>query len=59
METIRRREFSGSWIWFAIMFLSGFGIPFAVLYLIENTVEIETHVPNAEAAWEKIRAKKL
>jgi hypothetical protein len=59
MEKIRRREFSGSWIWFAIMFLSGFGISFAVLYLIENTVEIETHVPNAEAAWEKIRAKKL
>jgi len=58
MEKIRRREFAGSWIWFTIFSLSGIGIPFAVLYLIENTIEIETLVPNAEAAWEKIRDKK-
>lgn len=58
MDTIRRREFHGSWLWFAVLCLTGVGIPFAVLYLIENTVEIETQVKDGESAWEKIRERK-
>ena len=58
MDTIRRREFHGNWLWFALLCLSGVGIPFAVLYLIENTVEIETEVKDGESAWEKIREQK-
>jgi hypothetical protein len=58
MDTIRRREFHGSWLWFAVLCLTGVGIPFAVIYLIENTVEIETQVKDGESAWEKIRERK-
>jgi hypothetical protein len=58
MDTIRRREFHGSWLWFAVLCLTGVGLPFAVLYLIEHTVEIETQVKDGESAWEKIRAKR-
>lgn len=55
MDKIRRREFAGSWLIFAILCLTGVGIPFAVLYLVNHTVEIESEVTDAEAAWAKIR----
>lgn len=58
MDKIRRREFCGSWLWFAVLGLSAIGIPFAVLYLIDNTVEIETEVKDGEAAWDEIRKRR-
>ena len=58
MDRLRRREFHGSWVWFAVLCLTGIGIPFAVLYLIDNTVEIETELKDGEGSWEKIRKQR-
>jgi hypothetical protein len=51
-----RREFTGSRTIFAILALTGIGVPFAVLYLVDNTVEIHTRVENGEEAFAKIQA---
>jgi hypothetical protein len=58
MDKIRRREFTGSWLWVVLLCLTGVGVPIAVIYAIQSTVEIETEVPDAEAAWEKIRRRR-
>jgi len=55
MDKIRRREFTGSWIWVVLICLTGIGVPIAVIYVIESTVEVETEVADGEDAWEKIR----
>lgn len=56
MDKIVRREFTGSWTIFAILCLIGIGLPFAVLYLIDNTVEIHTEVKDGEKAFAEIQA---
>lgn len=48
MDKIKRREFVGNWIIFWVLGISVIGIPFAILYLIENTIEIEYEVENGE-----------
>jgi len=48
MDKIKRRQFKGSWIWFTLLCLTPFGIPFAILYLIESTLEIEYEIEDAE-----------
>ena len=48
MEKVTRREFMGNRALFIILCLTGFGIPVAVLYLIESTVDIEIEVEDAE-----------
>jgi len=58
MDKIRRREFTGSWLWVVLLCLTGVGVPIAVIYAIQSTVEIETEVPDGEAAWEKIRRQR-
>ncbi len=55
MDRIRRREFTGSWLGVVLLCLTGIGIPITALYVIENTVEIETEVPDGETAWQNIR----
>ena len=56
MDKIVRREFTGSWTIFAILALTGIGVPFALLYLVDNTVEIHSRVEDAEEAFAKILA---
>ncbi len=48
MDRIKRREFKGSWFMFLFLCLTGLGLPFALLYLIEGTIEIEYEVSDAE-----------
>ena len=55
MDKIRRREFTGSWLFFTVLCISGVGLPIAFIYLVNSTVEIETEMENAEEAWSKIR----
>ncbi|HUJ42648.1 MAG TPA: hypothetical protein VLW52_03465 [Opitutaceae bacterium] len=57
MDKIVRREFTGSWLLFWALCLSGIGLPVALLYLLNRTVEIHTRIPDAEAAVDKIRAR--
>jgi hypothetical protein len=58
MDKIVRREFTGSWTMFTILSLTGIGIPFAVLYLIDNIAEIHTEVKDGEEAFAQIQASR-
>ena len=49
MDKITRREFKGNWLCVLLLCLTGIGIPVAVLYVIENTIDIEYEVDDAEA----------
>ena len=57
MDKIIRREFTGSWLLFGVLVLSGIGLPFAVLYVIDSTVEIHTAVKDGEEAFDQIRRR--
>ena len=52
MDKIRIREFKGSVIILSLLALSCIGIPAAIVYLINNTVETEFEVEDAHAFWE-------
>jgi len=43
MATISRYEFTGSWIFFWFLCITGVGIPVAILYLLNGTIRIEEH----------------
>ena len=58
MSKIVRHEFLGSWLLFWILCLTGFGIPFAILYLVNFTVTLETEVDDAELFVEEFRASR-
>lgn len=47
----------GNWFLFWGLCLSGVGIPLAILYLIEWTVEIEYEISNAEDFLSKYKKK--
>jgi ABC-type Na+ efflux pump permease subunit len=51
MDKIRKREFTGSIGLLVLLFLSIIGIPVAIVYLIDATVETEYEVDDAEAFW--------
>lgn len=57
MDKIIRREFTGNWLLFGALALTGIGLPFAVLYLINSTVEIHTEIKDGEEAFEKIKSR--
>lgn len=57
MDKIVRREFTGSWLLFWALCLTGLGLPFALLYLLGRTVEIHTELKDAESALDRIRTK--
>ncbi|MEN8151449.1 MAG: hypothetical protein ABFS86_16655 [Planctomycetota bacterium] len=48
MDRIARREFRGNWGLFTLLCLTVVGIPRAVLYLVEGTIEIQYEVDDAE-----------
>jgi len=58
MSKLVRHEFMGSWLLFWILCLSGFGIPFAILYLVNSTLTLETDVDDAESFVEEFRRRK-
>ena len=53
-----RREFLGSRLLFFLLVISGIGIPFAIIYLIECTVSIEEEVKNPEELVASLRARR-
>jgi len=59
MSKIVRYQFMGNWIIFGFLFLSGFGLPFAILYLFERLVRTETEMDNPEEFLAAYRAGKL
>jgi hypothetical protein len=58
MSKIIRHEFMGSWLLFWILCLTGFGLPFAILYLVNSTLTLETEVDDAELFVEEFRASR-
>jgi hypothetical protein len=59
MSKIVRHQFMGSWLWFWLLCISGVGLPFAVLYLLNGTLRIDTEVDDPERFVQEFRAGKL
>lgn len=59
MNRLVRYEFVGSWWLFAIMFLIGITIPFALLYLINNTLRVEHQMDDPEGFIRALRARNM
>ena len=59
MDRITRYEFLGSPVLFAILTLTGVGIPFALLYLLNKTIAIEHQVEDAEAFVKQFRSGRI
>jgi len=57
MSRIVRYEFLGSWLLFVVLFLTGIGIPFAILYMVAQTIAIEHEVADPEAFVKQYRAR--
>jgi len=48
MSKVVHYEFMGSWLIFGLLFLSGIGMPFAILYLLEGIIRTDTEIANPE-----------
>ena len=59
MGKITRHEFLGSQILLTILFLTGLGIPLAVVYFITSLVTIEEEVEDPVKFLEQFRAGNL
>ena len=59
MSKIVRYEFMGSWLWFWLLCITGIGIPFAILHLVNGTIRLESDVDDPEEFQREYRAGKL
>lgn len=59
MPRIVRHEFMGNWLVFAVLCLTGLGIPFAILYLLNYTIRIESDIDDPEKFVQQYRSGKL
>lgn len=55
MARVKYREFVGSVLWFWFLCCTVVGIPLALLYLIDRTVEVEEEVADPERMLKTIR----
>jgi hypothetical protein len=58
MSKIVRYEFMGSWALFWLLCITGIGMPFAVLYLLNGTLRIENEMADPEQFVSNFRAGK-
>lgn len=58
MDKIIRREFTGSWVLFWVLAITGMGIPLAIIYLINGTVELVSEVQDAEEFMSQYKSRK-
>lgn len=59
MSKVVRYQFMGSWLLFWILAVSGIGIPFAILYLLNTTIRLDSELSDPEEFMEAYRAGKL
>jgi hypothetical protein len=59
MSKVVRYQFMGSWFWFWLLCVSAVGIPFAILYLLNGTVRLESELSDPEEFVEAYRLGKL
>ena len=57
MSGIVRYEFMGSWLLFWFACITGFGIPLAILYLINSAVRIDEEVSDPARFLEEFQAR--
>jgi hypothetical protein len=58
MSNVVRYEFMGSWVLFWFLFITGIGMPFAILYLLDGTLRLQTDVDDPEKFVEAYRRAK-
>lgn len=58
MSKIVHYEFMGSWLLFWLLCITGIGIPFAILYLLNGTLRIEDEMADPEQFVSAFRARK-
>lgn len=58
MSNVVRYEFMGSWVIFWLLFITGIGMPFAILYLLDGTLRLQTDVDDPEKFVETYRGRK-
>jgi hypothetical protein len=59
LSRIVHYEFMGSWLLFWLLCVSGIGIPFAILYLLEGIIRTDIDVDDPGAFLEAYRSGKL
>jgi hypothetical protein len=59
MSKIVRYQFMGNWFWFWLFCMSGIGLPFAVLYLLNGTVRVDSEVDDPEKFVQQYRSGAL
>ncbi len=59
MSKIVRCQFMGSWLWFWLICIAIIGLPFAVLYLLNGTIRMDSKVEDPEAFAAEYRSGKL
>lgn len=55
MDKIRKREFVGSQLWLTLLSITVIGIPAAIVYLVNSTIETEFEVEDADKFWDSYR----
>lgn len=58
MSKVITRKFIGSPTLFILLFLTGFGIPLAILYLLRSTVDIEEDVSDVNLFLAKFKSER-
>ncbi len=58
MSKIVRYEFMGNWFLFWLLCITGVGIPFAILYLLNGTLRIDDEMADPEQFVADFRAGK-
>jgi hypothetical protein len=59
MPKLIRHQFMGSWFLFWLLSITGIGLPFALLYLLEGTVSIENEMEDPERFISEFKSGKL
>jgi hypothetical protein len=59
MSKIVRYQFMGNWVWFWLLCITGAGLPFALLYLLNCTIRLDSVVDDPEKFVEEYRSGKL
>jgi hypothetical protein len=59
MSKIVRYQFMGNWFLFWVLCITGVGIPFAALYLLNSTIRLDSEVGEPEKFVEHFRAGTL
>ncbi len=58
MDRIVRREFVGSWVFVTALCATVYGIPIAIIHLINNAIEMHTEISDSEEFISLLKTRK-